>query len=289
VHTGVTGQYKQLTSGNPDLVPEVAQNLTAGIVYKPSFIPRFSISVDYYQIKINNAISTIVGNPLTNQLCESSGGTSVYCALFVRPFPFDNHTAANFMTAVYGYPENIAVLSTKGIDIEANYSIPLGAVGNLALRGLASYQPHFWYQPGVGQVKYDQAGAANATLGTGGFTAYGSAKWKANFNATYALDRVTVNLSERYRGKLKPSFIPTDIWTDNSIAPRAYTDLGVTYRFGGDDGHPLTLFVNVQNLLNQKPAIYTPTTGVTVGLNPSIVGGDDVVGRYFTGGVRLRF
>ena len=140
-HTGITAQANFDSLSNPNLKPEVAQTTTAGVVLKPNFIPRFSLAIDYYRIKIGNAISIIQGNNATiQQICENSGGTSPYCDLIIRPLPFSNRTPANYPTDFLQIPQNAQAIFTRGIDIEANYSVPV-AGGNLAARVLASYQP----------------------------------------------------------------------------------------------------------------------------------------------------
>ncbi|MGQ7329783.1 TonB-dependent receptor domain-containing protein, partial [Streptococcus suis] len=45
--------------GNPTLKPETAQTLTVGLVVEPTQIPRLSFSVDYYNIRIKDAIQTV--------------------------------------------------------------------------------------------------------------------------------------------------------------------------------------------------------------------------------------
>jgi iron complex outermembrane receptor protein len=66
------GQYNYLQGGNPDLQPEEAETLTIGFVATPTFLPGFSASVDYYNIDITDAIST-VGSSVTMQLCYLQG------------------------------------------------------------------------------------------------------------------------------------------------------------------------------------------------------------------------
>ncbi|MGC1470165.1 MAG: TonB-dependent receptor, partial [Sphingorhabdus sp.] len=44
--------------GNPNLRVEIAKTYTVGVVYQPEFLPNFSISVDYFNIKVTGAVST---------------------------------------------------------------------------------------------------------------------------------------------------------------------------------------------------------------------------------------
>ena len=46
------GQANITTGGNLNLKPEEAETYTFGAVFQPSFVPRFSVSVDYYNIKV---------------------------------------------------------------------------------------------------------------------------------------------------------------------------------------------------------------------------------------------
>src|SRR3546814_9978896 len=56
--TGATVDVVTLTRGNPNLDPETADTLTAGVVMEPAFIPGFRASVDYYNINFKDRKST---------------------------------------------------------------------------------------------------------------------------------------------------------------------------------------------------------------------------------------
>ncbi len=50
----------QSVVGNPNLTPEIGRNTTIGAVYaNPSWLPGFSVSVDYYKIKVTDVISSL--------------------------------------------------------------------------------------------------------------------------------------------------------------------------------------------------------------------------------------
>src|SRR6185437_12006737 len=52
---------QQISSGNPNLKPEVARTYTAGVVLTPSFIPNLQVSADFYNINLHNAIGSVSG------------------------------------------------------------------------------------------------------------------------------------------------------------------------------------------------------------------------------------
>jgi len=130
VHTGIVGQAPFITSSNPNLVPEVAKTWTAGVVIRPDLIPNFSLALDWYNISIENAITTIQGQSVTIQnICEASGGTSSFCNLIVRPLPFSNRTSANFVTAFLSRPEMRRPSKPRALTQKPTTSVKLAPVG----------------------------------------------------------------------------------------------------------------------------------------------------------------
>ena len=63
-----------LTGGNPDLTPEISKTTVLGASFAPSFMRGFNVSVDYYDIKIRDAIAALNGSSLT--LACASGNQS---------------------------------------------------------------------------------------------------------------------------------------------------------------------------------------------------------------------
>jgi len=69
------GQYNALGGGNPLLDPEVADTITAGVVWTPQSIRGLSITLDYYNIDISKAIGSL-GADNTVQQCVLTGAPS---------------------------------------------------------------------------------------------------------------------------------------------------------------------------------------------------------------------
>jgi outer membrane receptor protein involved in Fe transport len=271
IHTNTftARQTNATTVANPDLVPEKADTITLGFVYRPSFAPRLSMSVDAYHIKVNGAIIVISAtSAVVQQTCEDSNGTSSLCDLFVRPLPFSDRSAANFPTIMYGKPLNIASIETEGADFEVNY-----AVGKLNLRTIASYQPHLIYDAGPAGLA-DIAGTAGGTIGYGNATT--SPRIKASLIARYDVtSNFNVTVLERWRNRLAASANTALVYVQPSLPSIAYTNLNLSYNLKSKLGDT-ELFLNIQNLFNRFPD--------GVGLNT----GDDPYGRYYTAGFRLR-
>jgi iron complex outermembrane recepter protein len=272
----------QRLSGNPSLRPEVAHTTTLGVVVTP--VPGLSISIDAYDITIRDALAVLDGSTqFVQQACITSGGTSPLCALQVRPLGCCSTAANNTLTGYVVEPYNIAGQRTWGADFETDYSTRLFERA-LSLRLLATFQPHLLYQqPPI--TTNDQAGASyNSTFGL-----LPAPIWKASAYAHYNVTQtIGVDLAERYRSRLRWSADPTQ-YSLGGVGSVAYTDATLTYTLLHHDSE-FNFFVNVQNALNkQPPPAPTSANAIFPGILPLYAAGDDVVGRYWTVGVRAHF
>jgi len=285
LHTGTsgTGTVAIQTVGNSSLVPEKADTLTFGAVWHPQSIPGLSVAIDYYRIKINNAISLVDGRQQSIQkLCEDSGGTSAFCSLYVRPNAFSDKSAANFPSLVKLTTLNASSVKTWGIDGEINYTFTVGNEGRVTLRGLVGYQPELTTIFVPGATPQYGSGAA-ATQGTGGVPELRLTGFISYSNPSWSFD-----LQERWRSSLKWDADRTLVFNIPDVPSVAYTDVTLTYNIGKSKDRQL--FLSVQNLFNKNPPVYlTSGTSGTPAFSFPAVSGDDIIGRYITAGVRLKF
>ncbi len=68
------GQYNFLQGGVQDLVPETSDTYTYGVVIQPSFLPKLAMSIDYFDIEIEDAISRFAA-PTRRCKAATSGTT----------------------------------------------------------------------------------------------------------------------------------------------------------------------------------------------------------------------
>eukprot|EP00456_Euglypha_rotunda_P076853 TRINITY_DN7221_c0_g1_i4.p1 TRINITY_DN7221_c0_g1~~TRINITY_DN7221_c0_g1_i4.p1 ORF type:complete len:218 (-),score=40.00 TRINITY_DN7221_c0_g1_i4:9-662(-) len=108
--TNSTPIPNSIVIGNPNLKPEKADTLGVGVVVEPSFIPGLSASVDYWDIKIKGAISSI-----------SAANVLLLCYDGTRPDLCANITrdANNVVTDVVSQSINFALQHVRGLDFEA--------------------------------------------------------------------------------------------------------------------------------------------------------------------------
>lgn len=282
--TGQTPTVPLYGGGNPDLTAEIGETSTAGLVWRPQFAPGFSLTLDAYHIEISNALSSVLGTVTTaQQACYASGGTSPYCALQTRPNGFTDASPANAVTSWRSININIAKVETYGLDLELNYAGTL-LDRRFSLRGFVNWQPHLNFNtPGLSDL--DHGGVAYSTNAL-----YPAPQVKASVMAHYDVtDRFSVDVMERWRSSMTMKNNPNHVWINPRVASVAYTSLNLSYDFSEQPGRA-QLFLNVQNLFDKDPpaaAFYSAQT------QPGQFGGwavgDDPIGRYYTGGIRVKF
>jgi iron complex outermembrane receptor protein len=273
-----------ILAGNPYLRPEVGNTTTVGFVLRPT--RELSLSVDYYDIKVTDFVTYLNGyDTPVQKACYASNGTSPVCSLQVRALGNFTYSPQNTVKLWYTRPVNLSVLSTQGVDGELNYNTTLGSHA-FSVRAFANYMKTLNFsEPGV-STSYDFAG----TNGQGfGFQA--NPKWRAQALMHYNLFKgVDIDASERWRSSMRFQYDPTAVEVGH-IASVAYTNLNLTYTL--PDIPKLSnagIFLNVQNVFDKLP----PHAGSIHQGNPGTSGdgwaiGDDIIGRYFTFGVRARF
>lgn len=261
VADGSNGSYEIITygGGNQALDPEIGETTTVGASWSPSFIPGLSLSVDYFDIRIQGAISTLSGQDI---ITRCANGNTALCGQIVRGS--DNKITHIFATFV-----NLAEYKTHGIDFEASYNLPLSKLsaswpGTLKFRGLATYVPSLTTDDGVSKIEY--AGEVGEAL------PFGTPKWRASGSLTYQDQTLSVDARLRYVAGGMWNSALKDL-ENNAIKARTYVDLGARVTID-----KLTLSLNVNNLFDVDPPL--TTTGQIH---------YDQIGRYFSTSARIKF
>lgn len=279
---GQSIQIQQRNVGNPALKPEEARNNSFGLVLsQPSWARNFNFSVDYYDIKVRNVISSL--NPQQEvDLCY--GGNKEVCSAVSINGP----AGTNYVLA---QSFNFASLHTRGIDFEMAYRknmADFGLPGSVTLRGLASRMIHSISDPGVpGTTPIEGAGAMTGA----------TPKWKALVQQSWdglLNGKLGLNLSERWigAGVFNNEFIecrsncplPTAAHPtifDNHMPGAVYFDLGGSYNYSKQ----VTAYFKIDNLADRAPVL-VPQTNLSLALNPAVY---DSVGRTYRVGVRVNY
>jgi iron complex outermembrane receptor protein len=267
------GQCTILEAGNAALKPEQADTYSVGFSFTPRFLPGFSGSIDYYDIKIANEISTV---PISLDLVEClNGGPSGFCAPIHRTpggFLFGSTIAGGGYIAA---PDlNVASAENSGVDFQGDYRLPLENVG---APGMGSVSFHFVGTYLISQktqvsplvAPYDCAGLYGPTCETD------NPVWRHTLRVTWNTPwNVLASLQWRYLGSTSLDANSTQTTLallssiagngafgpgDNQLASRSYLDLSAAWRVN----QTLTVRAGVNNLLDQDPPITSqPIVGI---------------------------
>lgn len=210
------------TGGNANLTPEIAHTYTYGFVFQPTFLPSFTASVDYYDIRITGAIeaqsstSVILNCALTGntQDCADINRNPANGSLWLTPAGF-----------VATGSQNTGLLETKGIDVSAHYGLNLNEFGKLAfdLTGTDTILRNL--EPNVTTIN-------STTLASGPGPSY---------NCTGAFGATCANPLPRWRS----------VFTTDWATPWQGLDLNFRWRYIGD---------TQVDALSQSPLLASPNT-----------------------------
>lgn len=275
IGSGITLNVSSVTGGNRQLVPEIAKTLTMGGVFSPSFLPGFSLSVDYYRIRVDGLVGSLNAQQLINN-CTNGGSAAPECALITRSSP----TA--FPSIVRIAPANIAFLKTAGVDFDASYRASLGN-GTLGVRLYANYLDKFESQQFAGARVLQFAGINVVGSNPAGFP-----RWRGTLSIDYtAISGFGITLTEQFIGKMTLG-VPGALenFVDPKVSAFVYTDLTLRYDIPAMGG-TVQVFSTINNLLDTKPPLIP---GITPTVNlPTNLAVFDTVGRAFTVGMRFKF
>ena len=272
--TGVNYSFLETTTGNPNLDPEKGDTTVVGAVFTPTFLPGFSFSADWYQIKLKDAIGQFYSQDIYNQ-CQL--GNQAFCAAIVD----DPSGTRDFL--ISASPFNFSRITTRGIDFDAAYRRPVGN-GSILLRGQVSHYIDRIVDDGL-NPSYDTAGTnggsgppswifrVSATYDTPGFSLTGVARGISSGRYSASYTECTSNC---------PAVTSSVSTIDNNhVSGTFYVDANATFKIGDSFLGESQFFVNVTNLFNAEPLLL-PESGMAANTTYS-----DLLGRAFRVGVRF--
>ena len=282
------GQYNFLQGGNPNLEPEEADTFTVGAVWEPSFLPRFNISVDWFDIQIDKAIQPFGAQNTLNQCYNQNNAAA--CARIDR-------NANGSLWVGDGNVEdlniNIGGFQTSGVDINANYNVDLedwgaGAYGSLAFSFVGTWLNELVTDTGAGEVDsvYDCAGFYANQCGVP------SPEWRHRARMTWVTPwDLDISGTWRHFGEAEIAVLSSADGSLNNGGARIdryfdamnYLDLAATWQVMDT----VTLRAGVNNVLDSDPPLsYSVGTTGNGNTYPQLY---DAMGRYFFFGVTANF
>lgn len=265
------------TFGNLALQPEKANTLVLGAVFQPT--PTLNFAVDYYSIKINDAIRSIGGAQAVEQ-CNISNQTSEICSFVTRD------PATNAVIRTTTSPFNLTSQKTSGVDFEGRWKVGIGSGDtSLTLRLLGSYvRKNIVFSPLIANPVNDVGNIISQSLGQG----VSQPRWRVTGAVNLDSGPFSAFIQTRYIDaftwdKTRTLGVDTDF---NRVSPQVYVDAQFSAKvplFGNDQ----EFYINIQNLLDKQPPYAPLPTGATP--LPTQAGLYDQVGRMFRVGFRARF
>ena len=282
------GQYNRLQGGNPDLNPEEADTVTFGAVWTPSFLPRFNVSVDYFSIKLDQAIQTLGAQNILDLCYEANIATA--CNQIKRNR--NNGTLWVGEGQIEDLNVNIGGFETSGIDVNANYSVDLedwgmASAGSLQFAFVGTLLNELITDTGLGQANsiYDCAGFYGNQCGTP------NPEWRHRARATWVTPwNIDVSGTWRHFGEVEFGVLEADGSLNNGgtridryFDAMNYLDLAATWQLRDD----ITLRAGVNNILDSDPPL-SYSTGLSGNGNtyPQMY---DANGRFIFFGVTANF
>lgn len=284
--------------GNVGLQPEIANTLTAGVVFSPrGFLNGLRVSVDWYEINLSEAIGQVGTANIANYCYDFGNFCERIEGIGEAPSPRGG-TQFSDITYIDNSHTNLAQYITRGIDAEVSYTLPLGDTSRLNFRVFGSYLYDLIVDPGISggnQMPINYAGQSGPVGAFGSFNT--SPKIQGSVFVTYSTNRFTAAFNGRFVGKghynvtyIGPEdegYAPTlmNSIDSNRLPARFYSGLTLTYKFplaGKDDG--LEVFGSVNNLFDVDPVRAPGGNGYPT--NPVYF---DTVGQTFRIGARVKF
>jgi outer membrane receptor protein involved in Fe transport len=268
-----------LRQGNPNVDPEKGDTFTLGAVIDgPGSLDGLTLTVDYYDIEVTEAISPLsVATVYDN--CFNSNGVSnptydvnnSWCQMIRRnPVTGDREEVD---TPFF----NLGTLTTQGIDITVSYFKDIGP-GTLAFNSNMSFLDSYEYQVAPGDRIIDATG----TLDRGGLF-----EFQHLTRLGYSWDNFNLGVSWRHLDSARTAGAAQSPNT-TAIGPGSYDVMN--FNAGISIGDRYSVRLGIDNLFDEEPELtnYNPAGGDT-NSNETSPGLYDVLGRRYYVGINMSF
>jgi outer membrane receptor protein involved in Fe transport len=245
-------QYNGFIGGNANLKPETSNTYSAGVVLQPHWVPNLIVSIDYFNIKIKDTIGQVGENTILSN-CISTG-LPIYCSGIHRD------ANGSLWKSNNGFVDDLNVnfgsLSTKGLDIKADYRLPLPTLGSLAFSMEGTKLISLDTQPLPTGGSYNCEGLFGTVCGAS------NPGWRHVFNTTWSTpwDALDITLRWRYLGRADSELTSSNPVLAGKALPLtahipAYNYLDLSARFNLYKSVRLQLGVN--NITDKDPPVIT--------------------------------
>jgi len=264
-HIQQAGSSNSVIGGNPQLQPETARTYTAGMVLIPS--SDLSATLDYYDIRIEDTVSTVPGESIFNGCIDT--GDPIFCRLVMRNPA--NGTLWLEAVGVLLTNQNIGKTRTAGADLAVNYRLRLPRGQKVIFDGLGSYLAAFTTQAYKGAAEQACAGTFHSPCNDMPYP-----RWRHRVRATWQPPGdFEIAATWRYIGSTSLFGTPVpDRTVTTKLPPMNYLDLAGSWMLG----KRLTLRGGVSNVTDRDPPLVIGDKFVNGNTYAQLY---DVLGRHF--------
>jgi iron complex outermembrane receptor protein len=269
-----------VSGGNPNIKPETGDTFTVGLVYRPNWMPGFSMSVDWLKVDLKDAIEALAVQDIID-LCYQQNDQD-QCSRITREVGTDGIDRIIFINSAR---QNLGKATYEGIDFELAWGRRVNLLGGderLTARLFGTYL-----------IESSTTNYAGVKTERTGELVSQNPRRRANLNVGYTRGGFGLTLIGRYHGGGRNSMalnredadgnVATWDVADNHTGSSVYWDTRLSYRFNMGGGEA-EIFGNVQNLFDRDP----PWISILEGVGQT-AGGFDVIGRRYVAGINVRF
>ena len=262
--TSSQASFHQALAGNVDLENEKSRAWSVGAVLSPRFIPGLTITADYVDIKLKDAISSSSATTILNACYDSTDFPNEFCDVIIR----DANDDLTFVETRYF---NAAEFRYQGILGALDYRRNTPFLGENSQVGVnLTYQ----YLKTL-ETKADEDSAAAKLDGSIGYPHH-----SAVLNLNYQNGPLGLFSSLNYTGKVEiDPDTPNDFYQFRKRDDVVFVNTGMSF----DINKRMTFRLIVDNLFDTKPPFPSPAGGGVVSYFPG------VLGRYFRAGASVKF
>jgi outer membrane receptor protein involved in Fe transport len=283
-----SSQINNTGGGNPNLKPEKADTTTLGLVWEPAFVDNLSVTLDYWKIKVSEAVSSATANQVV-QGCYSATlnpgfAYNAFCQAIQRD-PLNGGLNGTGSRGVSTQSSNLGAYDFNGVDLGVAYRLPLSKIGaanlgrlDMTLQASFVQKADFKALPTVATNEY--AGYYGVNTGTP------YPKTKFSQGTTWTFGDHSVGYMWRYIGGTSAEPGTSALEQYKSIKPYNYIDLKLSTTVM----KALKLSLNINNLFDKDPPfVGTGIAGGAVNFGNTMPTQYDVIGRRYTVTAQLNF
>jgi len=266
------------SGGYGTLTAETSESRSLGVIWEPKFLGDLQISVDYFDIVVEDQVSRVSNAYIVRNCYDSLNfPTDPLCNLFSREQP-NGPTIPGRITELFNNYLNVAAQTSRGVDIEVHYGLET-QWGDLDFTLRAARQLEAGNQLLPGSPFEDSNGEA------------GQPPWVANLNTAYSAGPLSVFWGVRYvdatsnlddfteANPTQPyTFLGEPVNYVLSTPPRFYHTMSVGYDF---EELGLNARFGVRNVLDEEPPQTSSNAGYLRLGNAVIESQYDLSGRTY--------